>query len=142
MSLYLNTTTNELRELPATYLADLLAAGNPKAAQWQPAPPKPSEEAVWSGGQWIIPAAPTYTAEAWLDQQAYTPLRLLTCLDLEGKLRATGHTSPKLAATRAWLDALTLAAAVNPDAATSTWPPAPFAFDAVVQEAITQLQPI
>ena len=141
MSLYSNTTTNDLRELPESYIAELIAAGNPKAEQWQAAPPKPSEDAVWQDGEWITPPAPTYTAEAWLDQQAYTPLRLLTCLDLEGKLRATGRTSPKLAATRSWLDALTLAAAVNPDAATSTWPPAPFAFDAVVQEAITQLQP-
>ena len=140
MSLYLNTTTNELRELPASYIAELIAAGNPKAEQWQTAPPKPSENAAWQDGQWVTPFASTFTAETWLENQAFTPLRLLTCLDLEGKLRAINGISPKLAATRSWLDNLTLAAAINPDAVSSTWPPAPFAFDAVVQEAITQLK--
>ena len=139
MSLYKNTITNELRELPESYIAELIAAGNPKAEQWQAAPPKPSEDATWSNGQWITPSAPTYTAEEWLENQAYTPLRLLTCLDLEGKLRSKGGTSPKLAAIRQWLDEITLAAAFNPNAVTSTWPSAPFAFDVVVQEAITQL---
>jgi hypothetical protein len=74
-----------------------------------------------------------------LDQQGYTPLRLLTCLDLEGKLRATGSTSAKLAAVRVWLDNLTLAAAANPDESRPDWPAAPFAFEAVLAESLAAL---
>jgi hypothetical protein len=85
----------------------------------------------------VIP--PTYTAEAWLEHEGYTPLRLLTCLDLEAKLRATGAASPKLAAVRQWLDNLTLAAAANPDEARPDWPAAPFAFDAVLAESLAAL---
>lgn len=141
MSLYLNTTTLELRDLPESYLADLVAAGNPKAQQWQPAPPKPSDDAVWSGGQWVQPPAPTYTAEDWLANQGYTPLRLLTCLDLEAKLRAAGAASPTLAAVRQWLDALTLAAAAAPDQQRPDWPPAPHPFETVLAATLAILAP-
>jgi hypothetical protein len=87
----------------------------------------------------VVEVPPTYTAEAHLSAQGYSPLRLLTCLDLEGKLRATGTASEKLASVRAWLETLTLAAASNPDEARPDWPAAPFAFDAVLAEALTAL---
>ena len=136
---YYNLTTNELVTLAPETLAAWVANGNPKSNDYAPLPDKPSENATWGNGEWITPSAPTYTAEEWLENQAYTPLRLLTCLDLEGKLRSKGGTSPKLTAIRQWLDEITLAAAFNPNAVTSTWPSAPFVFDVVVQEAITQL---
>lgn len=85
----------------------------------------------------VIPS--TYTAEDHLAAEGYSPLRLLTCLDLEGKLRATDKASPKLAAVRQWLDALTLAAAVNPDEARSDWPDAPHPFDQVLAESLAAL---
>jgi hypothetical protein len=87
----------------------------------------------------VVEVPPTFTAEQHLAEQGYTPLRLLTCLDLEGKLRATGTTSPKLAAVRQWLDNLTLAAAANPDEARPDWPAAPFAFEAVLAESLAAL---
>jgi hypothetical protein len=31
------------------------SAGNPKASAWAPQPPQPSADAVWSGGQWVVP---------------------------------------------------------------------------------------
>ena len=87
----------------------------------------------------VVEVPPTFTAEQHLAEQGYTPLRLLTCLDLEGKLRATGTTSPKLAAVRQWLDNLTLAAAANPDEARPDWPAAPHPFEQVLAEALTAL---
>ena len=95
--------------------------------QWLPADPTPA------------PPAPSLTAEAHLTASGYTPLRLLTCLDLESKLRATGSASEKLASVRQWLDNLTLAAAANPDEARPDWPAAPFAFEAVLAEALSIL---
>jgi hypothetical protein len=87
----------------------------------------------------VVEVPPTYTAEAHLTASAYTPLRLLTCLDLEGKLWKANATSPKLASVREWLDNLTLAAAANPDEARPDWPAAPFAFDAVLAESLAAL---
>jgi hypothetical protein len=87
----------------------------------------------------VVEVPPTFTAEQHLAEQGYTPLRLLTCLDLEGKLRATGTASEKLASVRAWLDTLTLAAAANPDDARPDWPAAPHPFDQVLAEALTAL---
>jgi hypothetical protein len=129
----------DLRDLPQSLLDDWAAAGNPKLAEWQPAPAKPAENAIWAAGQWTLPPPPVATAEAHLTASGYTPLRLLTCLDLEGKLRATGKASPKLAAVRQWLDNLTLAAAANPDEARPDWPAAPFAFEAVLAESLAAL---
>lgn len=97
---------------------------------------------------WVITEPPvveevpqTYTAESWLAAQSYTPLRLLTCLDLEAKLAAASKTSPKLAAVRAWLDTITLLAAPDPDAqrTAAEWGDAPHEFGAASLEAITAL---
>jgi len=129
----------DLRDLPQSLLAEWSANNNPKRAEWLPAPAKPSENAVWNAGEWLIPQPPSLTAEAHLAQQGYTPLRLLTCLDLEVKLLATGKASPKLAAVRTWLDNLTLAAAANPDEARPDWPAAPHPFDQVLAEALAAL---
>jgi hypothetical protein len=129
----------DLRDFPQSLLAEWAANNNPKRAEWLPAPAKPSENAVWNAGEWMIPTPPAITAEDHLATAGYSPLRLLTCLDLEGKLRATGSASEKLASVRQWLDNLTLAAAANPDEARPDWPAAPFAFDAVLAESLAAL---
>jgi len=129
----------DLRDLPQNLLDDWAAAGNPKLAEWIAAPAKPAEDAIWAAGQWTLPPPPAPPAEEHRAAEGYTPLRLLTCLDLEGKLRATGKSSPKLAAVRVWLDTLTLAAASAPDEALPDWPAAPFAFDGVLAETLAAL---
>jgi hypothetical protein len=136
---YRQSDPADLRDLPQSLLDEWAAANNPKLADWHPAPAKPAEEAVWNSGEWIIPPPPALTAEQHLANAGYTPLRLLTCLDLEAKLRVTGTTSPKLAAVRSWLDNLTLAAASNPDEARPDWPAAPFPFEAVLAESLAAL---
>lgn len=136
MSLYKNTITNELRELPESYIAALIAAGNPKAEQWQPAPPKPSENATWGNGQWITPAAPVYTAEEWTDSQGYGGNRSTTLLYQKLRLDASSKSSPKLAAVQGWLDSL-IASGLSP--AASNWPAAPHSFEDTLTETLAIL---
>jgi hypothetical protein len=136
MSLYINTTTNELRELPESYLAELIAAGNPKAEQWQPAPEKPNENAVWQDGQWITPAAPVFTAEEWTDSQGYAGNRSTTLLYQKLRLDASAKSSPKLNAVQAWLDGM-IASGLAP--AASNWPAAPHSFEDCLTETLTIL---
>jgi len=85
-------------------------------------------------------AAPTYTAEQWIDAQGYGGARSTTCLYLRLQLQAAGKDSPKLAASQAWLDSIIAAAAMNPDAQHADLPAAPFPFAEVAQEALAQLQ--
>jgi hypothetical protein len=136
MSLYKNTITNELRELPESYIADLIAAGNPKAAQWQAAPPMPSENAAWQDGQWITPSAPSYTAEEWTDSQGYGGNRSTTLLYQKLRLDAEGKSSPKLAAVQAWLDGM-IASGLSP--AASNWQVAPHSFEETLTETLVIL---
>ena len=136
MSFYLNTTTDELRELPATYLAELIAAGNPQAEQWQAAPPKPSEDAVWQDGQWVTPVAPTYTAEEWTDSQGYGGNRSTTLLYQKLRLDAAVKSSSKLNAVQGWLDGM-IASGLAPSS--SIWPVAPHSFEETLTETLTIL---
>ena len=72
-----HATTKELRELPDSLLADWAAAENPKLELWIPAPEKPSDDANWIDGAWVIPepiVPPTVTISArqirlWLIRQ-------------------------------------------------------------------------
>lgn len=54
MSLYRNTTTGEVRDLDDSLVAAWVAAGNPKASQWEaytppPPPPPPPPAPDWAG---------------------------------------------------------------------------------------------
>lgn len=134
--IYRNTTTNELRELPESYIADLIAAANPKAAQWQDAPPKPSEDAAWQDGEWVTPSAPVYTAEEWTDSQGYAGNRSTTLLYQKLRLDASAKSSPKLVAVQSWLDGM-IALGLAP--AASNWPAAPHSFEDCLTETLTIL---
>ena len=80
------------------------------------------------------------TAEEWLVNVGYTPLRLLTCLDFEARLKEINVSSPKLTAIRQWLDQITVNAAPNPDQKRSDWLVPPFSFEQISQEVLTILQ--
>ena len=136
MSLYKNTITNQLRELPESYITELIAAGNPKAAQWQAAQPKPSENAAWQDGQWVTPSAPAFTAEEWTDAQGYGGNRSTTLLYQKLRLDAAAKSSPKLNAVQAWLDGM-IASGLAP--AASNWPSAPHSFEDTLTETLTTL---
>jgi hypothetical protein len=121
---------SDLREL------DLATFGNnPKKEQWQLAPARPSADAVWSNGEWIIPQAPAYSAEAWLEHEGYGAMRLLGLLDLEVQFMQAGAIPPKMQAVRAWIN--TIRAGYS--AERSDWPNAPHTFEQTMQEATTWL---
>lgn len=50
-----NSETYELLDIPDDQLAMWRATSNPKLSYFPSAPPKPSENAVWSKGEWIVP---------------------------------------------------------------------------------------
>jgi hypothetical protein len=82
--------------------------------------------------------AHSYTVEEWIESQGYSAIRLLTVRELEGKLLAAGKVSAKISAIRQWADGLIASFALNPEPR-NDWPEAPFAFDEVVQEAVSTL---
>ena len=133
---YYNIQTNELIHIAAETYAAWAAAGNPKAADYAPLPPKPSEDAVWGNGQWIQPSAPAYTAEEWTDLQGYGGNRSTTLLYQKLRLDAAAKSSPKLNAVQAWLDGM-IASGLAP--AASNWPAAPESFEDCLTETLTIL---
>lgn len=54
MNYYYITNPADVRAI-GEQIAEWLAAGNPKAADWAEQPPAPSDDAVWGNGQWEIP---------------------------------------------------------------------------------------
>lgn len=81
---------------------------------------------------------PTITAEKHIESEGFPAIRLVTLMDLEGKLAQAGETSVKLTAVRSWLDSILGAFAANPEPR-NDWPKAPFGFEETVQEAATKL---
>jgi hypothetical protein len=81
---------------------------------------------------------PAVTAEKHIEREGYPAIRLVTLMDLEGKLAEAGKTSAKLTAVRSWLDAILGAFAANPEPR-NDWPKAPFGFEETVQDAASKL---
>jgi|688.fasta_scaffold03885_2 hypothetical protein len=81
---------------------------------------------------------PAVTAEKHIEREGYPAIRLVTLMDLEGKLAEAGKTSAKLTAVRSWLDAILGAFAANPEPR-NDWPNAPFGFEETVQDAASKL---
>ena len=77
-------------------------------------------------------------AEEWLTIQGYTSIQLVTILDLENKLATASKNSPKLTATRTWIDSI-LSAFIENDSQRDNWPPAPFGFQETTTEAFAAL---
>ena len=131
-----NLTTNELVALAPEILASWAANGNPKANDYAPLPPKPSEDATWGNGQWVTPAAQSYTAEEWTDSQGFGGNRSTTLLYQKLRLDAAAKSSPKLNAVQGWLDSM-IASGLSP--ASSNWPAAPHSFEETLTETLTIL---
>ena len=133
---YYNLTTNELVTLSDATLAAWTANGNPKAADYAPLPPKPSDNATWGNGEWVTPAAPVYTAEEWTDSQGFGGNRSTTLLYQKMRLDAAAKSSPKLVEVQAWLDSM-IASGLAP--AASNWPAAPHSFEETLTETLITL---
>ena len=57
---------------------------------------------------------PTISAERHIEREGFPAIRLVTLMDLEGKMVAAGEISAKLVAVRAWLDSILGTFASNP----------------------------
>ena len=53
--LYINTDTQEIRELDQNMVQMWKDTNNPKLLVWNELPPKPSDDAIWDNNNWIIP---------------------------------------------------------------------------------------
>jgi hypothetical protein len=78
---------------------------------------------------------PAISAERHIERQGYPAMRLVTLMDLEGKLSASGLTAPKLVAVRGWLDTVLATFAANPEPR-NDWASAPYGFEETVAEAV------
>jgi len=134
MTTYLISQGQLRAETDAEVIANLKRKG------WQDAPAKPSQDAQWTDGAWVVPPAPTYTPEAWVAHQDFAGQRPTTLLYLKLQLDAVGKSSPKLAAVQAWLDGMIVAGVTNPNEARSDWPVAPWSFQEASGEALAVLQ--
>ena len=129
---YNRTTPSDLRDLPQGLIDTWIEVDNPKLQDWILAPAKPSPDAVWSEGKWVIPPAPTWTAESWLDHEGYGAMRLLGLLDLESQFGQ--QSPPKMQAVRAWINSIRAQYAETK----SDWQPAPHTFESTMQEIAQQ----
>lgn len=134
MNTYLISQGQFRAETDEAAIANLLRKG------WELAPPKPSEDAQWQDGAWVVPPEPTYTPEAWVAHQDFAGQRPTTLLYLKLQLDAAQKSSPKLAAVQAWLDGMIVAGVMNPDEVRSGWPVAPYSFQEASGEALAVLQ--
>jgi hypothetical protein len=134
---YYNITTFERQDIPQDLIDLWAATSNPKLAQYELTPPAPSPDAAWANGQWVLPPAPTWTAESWLDHQGYSGNRPTTLLYQKLRLDASSKSSPKLNAVQAWLDSM-IASGLAP--AASNWPAAPHSFEATLTETLVLLE--
>lgn len=132
---YNKTNPSDLRDLPQSLIDTWVEVNNPKLQEWILAPAKPSPDAVWDNGQWVIPPPPTYTAEQWLAKEGYGPTQLVTLLDLYAALSAAGKTSAKLNAVKAWTNSV-LGEYVQNSQPKSDWGAAPFSFNETVTQAV------
>ena len=78
------------------------------------------------------------SAEDWLAHKGYSCLRLLSLLDMEGKLEAMGKTSAKMQAVRGWINTLLTEYITNPQVKL-TWPEPPYSYNETMQEALQSL---
>jgi hypothetical protein len=92
----------------------------------------------WREQQIAARPKPLVTAEKHIEREGYPAIRLVTLIDLEGKLAQAGKTSAKLTAARSWLDSILGAFASNPEPR-NDWPSAPFGFEETVQDAASKL---
>lgn len=131
MTTYL-TLDGQLRaETDAEAIANLLRKG------WQAAPEKPSDSAQWENGAWVVPPAPTFTAEDWTSQH-FTAAQILALQRFEFALQqASRPLGQNMAALKQWLETMLLASA-DPTPR-SDWSQPPCVYAVAAGEAVAAL---
>lgn len=106
---------SDVRDL-GDQMAAWVAAGNPKANDWAAQPARPSDDAVWQGGAWIVPPVATVTAEEAVSQY-FSPYQIAALSRLEMALMQAGKTlGPAMTAAKTWLETVMLGWAIDPTA--------------------------
>jgi hypothetical protein len=138
---YRTEDPSDLRDLSEAMPA-WIEAGNPKAAAWTPAPPKPNDDAVWTNGAWVVPPVATMTAEEAVSQY-FSPYQTLALQRFEMALLQAGKPlGTKMSACKQWLEGVMLGWAMNPTpapAASFGSPAGGVTFEQASAEAVADL---
>jgi len=108
MTTYLISQGQFRAETDAEVIANLKRKG------WQDAPAKPSDDAQWTNGAWIVPPAPTFTAEQIVSQyfSAYQ-IAALSRLEM-ALLQANKPLGTAMGEAKTWLESVMLGWAIAP----------------------------
>ena len=116
---------------------DEAAIANLRRKGWVDAPAKPSIDASWQDGAWIVPPAPTYSPEAWTSQH-FTAMQVSALQRFEMALLQAGKPLGTLmTALKSWMEGM-LVASVDPTP--RTFPAPPCSYEAASAEAVAGLQ--
>ena len=116
---------------------DEAAIANLRRKGWVDAPAKPSDDAQWQNGAWVVPPAPTYTPEQWTSQH-FSPMQVSALARFEMALMQAGKPlGPLMTALKAWLEGM-LVASVDPTPR-SDWQQPPCSYETASAEAVSDL---
>ena len=110
---YCISDPNDVRDL-ADQMAVWVNSGNPKANDWAVQPARPSDDAVWTNGAWIVPPPATFTAEEVVSQY-FSAYQIAALQRFEMALLQAGKPlGPQMTAAKTWLESVMLGWAVDP----------------------------
>lgn len=116
---------------------DAEVISNLKRKGWTDAPAKPSDDAQWQDGAWIVPPVPTYSPEAWTSMH-FSPMQVSALQRFEFALLQAGKLlGPNMTALKAWMEGM-LVASVDPTPRTFSAPPC--SYEVASAEAVAGLQ--
>jgi hypothetical protein len=116
---------------------DAEVISNLKRKGWTDAPAKPSDDAQWQDGAWIVPPAPTYSPEAWTSMH-FSPMQVSALQRFEMALLQAGKPlGSNMTALKAWMEGM-LVASVDPTPRTFSAPPC--SYEAASLEAVSAIQ--
>jgi hypothetical protein len=117
-----------------------VASNNPKAQEWAEQPLSPDSAAQWINGQWIVPPAPTFTAEEIVSQH-FSPYEIAALQRFELTLMQAGKPlGQKMTAVKSWLESIMLAWSQNPNPLPAVYfGTPPFSFNEASAEAVASL---
>jgi hypothetical protein len=136
LNYYRISDPSDVRDL-GYQMAMWVAAGNPKASDWTLQPARPSENAVWQDGAWVVPPAPTYSPEAWTAIH-FSAMQVSALQRFEMALMQAGKPlGPLMSALKAWLEGMLVASV---DVTPRTFSTPPCSYEAASAEAVAGLQ--
>lgn len=107
---------SDVREL-GEQMAAWELADNPKRFDWTLQPARPSDNAVWRDGAWVVPPVATFSAEQIVSQY-FSAYQIAALSRLEMALLQAGQPlGPQMTAAKTWLETVLIGWAINPVAA-------------------------